>query len=189
MGNVEETKQICEENHFHYIEDIEKIFNKMLIKDKAIQLEFLDKFLQDKHTEETLKLRVLYFKLQADLEKMEKLKDRIDTRAYKRTRMFLFFLWVILVVQTASFYYMIYHVEHLGWDLVEPLTYLFQSLVLVLGVMAFSKLHRNYMSGSKLVEDSVMKISMRNYAKNNFNLKIFNELKKESMLIKKHLKK
>ena len=30
LGNVEETKQICEENHFHYIEDIEKIFNKML---------------------------------------------------------------------------------------------------------------------------------------------------------------
>ena len=142
----------------------------MNINDKEIQLEFLDKFLQDKHPEETLKLRVLYFKLQADLEKMQILKDRIDTRAYKRTRMFLFCLWLILVIQTASFYYMIYHVDHLGWDLVEPLTYLFQSIILLLGVMAFVKLHRNYMSGSKLVEDTLLKISMRNYARNNFNL-------------------
>lgn len=161
----------------------------MQITDKKIQLEFLDKFLQDKHTEETLKLRVLYFKLQADLEKMEKLKNRIDSRAYNRTRNFLFFLWVILCIQTASFYYMIYYVDHLGWDLVEPLTYLFQSIVLVGGVMAFSKLHRNYMSGAKLVEDSVMKISMKNYAKNNFNMKIFKELRNEAMLIKRHLKK
>ena len=55
----------------------------MLIKDKAIQLEFLDKFLQDKHTEETLKLRVLYFKLQADLEKLGKTYGEEITTAQK----------------------------------------------------------------------------------------------------------
>jgi hypothetical protein len=187
-GNIKENKDLHSKSHIHFLEDLENIFQKMNINDKAVQLEFLDKFLQDKHSEETLKLRVLYFKLQADLEKMENLKDRIDTRAYKRTRMFLFFLWLVLVIQTAIFFYGIYFVDHLGWDLMEPLTYLFQSIVLLLGVMAFTKLHRNYMSGTKLVEDTVLKISIRNYAKNNFNMKIYNELKKESRLIKKHLK-
>jgi Mitochondrial calcium uniporter len=180
-------KEISDEGEDSNFEKLEQIFDKLKIESKEDRMSFLNKLIYDRDAQDILKTKFLYFKLKADLEKMETLRNRIDNRAYKRTKMLLFVLWVILIVQTVIFYHMIYNVEHLGWDLVEPSTYLFQSIVLLLGVMAYTKFHRNYMSGSKLLEDAMKKLSLRSYAKNNFNQKIYNDLKKESILIKKYL--
>ena len=120
---------------------------------------------------------------------MEKLKTKLDIRAYKLTKYFLIFLWLLLVIQTGFFFHMIYNVEHLGWDLVEPATYLFQTIILLLGIFAFTKLHRNWMSGYKLIEDTSRNLSLRGYVKKNFNFQVYTQLKKEKEIITNVLNK
>ncbi len=166
---------------------LDKILEKLNLKTQQEKFDFLKKIVNNTDTQNIYKIKLLYFKLQADLEKMEKLKSRVDERAFKRTRWFLISLWLILILQTAVFYHMIYNVDHLGWDLVEPSTYLLQSIVLLLGVMTFTKFHRNYMTGAKLIEDSIKNKVLKGYAKNNFNNQIYSELKREAHIVKKFL--
>lgn len=168
-------------------EKLESIFAKMNLKTHKEKFELLKKIVNNTDTQNIYKIKLLYFKLQADLEKMEKQKNRVDQKANKRAKWFLISLWLVLVVQTAAFYHMIYNVDHLGWDLVEPATYLLQSLLLLLGVMTFTKFHRNYMTGAKLFEDSVRNIVLKGYAKNNFNGQIYSQLKREAIVAKKYL--
>lgn len=168
---------------------LENILDKLHLTTQNEKLEFFKKIFYGRDVQNIYKIKLVYFKLQADIEKMEKLKTRIDKRAAKRAKYLLMTLCLILTVQTMFFYHMIYNVEHLGWDLVEPTTYLIQSIILLLGVMAYTKFHRNYMTGSKLIEDSTHNIILKGYAKNNFNDKIYSQLKKESLLLKKYLDK
>lgn len=169
------------------IDKLEIILEKLNLRTNQEKLDFVKKLFNDSDPQNILKIKLLYFKLLADLEKMEKVKNRIDQRAFKRTKLFLICLWLILVVQTAAFYHMIYNVDHLGWDLVEPSTYLLQSLILLFGIMTFTKFHRNYTSGQKLFEDSTKNIVLKGYAKNNFNTQIYSQLKREVISVKKYL--
>jgi len=166
---------------------LERIFSKLNLYTHEEKFEFLRKIFNNNDVQNMYKIKLLYFKLQADLEKMDKQKTRVDERAFKRAKLFLICLWLILVAQTAAFYHMIYNVEHLGWDLVEPSTYLLQSVILVIGVMTYTKLHRNYMSGAKIIEDTTKNLVMRGYAKNNFNTQIYSQLKREVLFVKKYL--
>lgn len=166
---------------------INHIFDKLKITDENKRQEFLKHLLSNPDYQDTFKLKFLYFKLQAELEKMEVVKKRIDIRSLKRTKILLYVLWTILVAQTVWFYHMIFNIDHLGWDLVEPSTYLFQSIVLLLGILSYTKFHRNYMTGSKLLEETTRKMSMKGYMKNNFNHKLYLALSKEMATIKSHL--
>lgn len=168
---------------------LENILDKLHLTSQLEKIEFFKKIFYGRDVQNVYKMKLVYFKLQADIEKMEKLKTRIDKRAAKRAKYFLFTLCLILTFQTGLYYHMIYNIDHLGWDLVEPTTYFLQSIILLLGVMAYTKFHRNYMTGHKLIEDSTYNIILKGYAKNNFNDKIYSQLKKESLLIRKYLNK
>jgi len=169
-------------------EKIDKNLEKLNLITHKEKFYLLNKIVNNNDTQNIYKIKFLYFKLQADIEKMEKLKSRVDEKAFKRTRWFIIALWLTLILQTAVFYHVIYNVDYLGWDLVEPSTYLIQSIILLFGVMTFTKFHRNYMSGTKLIEDSTKNKILKGYAKNNFNNQIFSELKHEAMIVKKYLK-
>jgi len=53
--------------------------------------------------------------------------------------------------------------------------------------MTFTKFHRNYMSGAKLLEDSTKNMVLKSYAKNNFNNQIYSQLQREVFTVKKYL--
>lgn len=130
-------------------------------------------------------LKTLHFHIASELERLEKIKTNLDKRATSRVTMYLFLLFAVLVFQTALFYHMIFNVEYLGWDLVEPVTFLFSSIVFILGIFSYVKFHRNAVSGEKMFYDLKRTILLKRYIKNNFNIERYNTLKNTYGVVKK----
>jgi len=151
------------------------------------KLNFLNSFISKKDTDYIYKLKIVYFKLISDIQKMESIKMRILNRGMNRRKYFLKFLWLLLVAQTGIFYHMIYNVDHLGWDLVEPITFLLSSVIYVAGIVSYVKFHRNFSNGQKIGEVISLNLLLKGNVKFNCNEKILLQLKKEAESIKKIL--
>jgi hypothetical protein len=130
-------------------------------------------------------LKILYFNITQELHKMNKTKKRIDEVGNRRVTFLLSILLLILIIQTGGFYHMIFHVDHLGWDLVEPATFLFGSSLFLLGVFSYVKLHKNAVSGERLFNDFRKSFMMKRYVRDNFNIEKYNTLNSQIEIVKK----
>jgi hypothetical protein len=148
--------------------------------------EILEKSEVDINNEKHLK--ILFFNITQELHKMNKTKKRIEEIASRRVSLLLWLMLIILIVQTGAFYHMIFHVDHLGWDLVEPATFLFGSTVFLLGVFSFVKLHRNAVSGERLFQDFTRGFLLKRYVRDNFNVQRFNSLNTQLDIVKSLIK-
>jgi hypothetical protein len=116
------------------------------------------------------KLKTLYFMIRAELERLQRIKDRIDSKSNFRIRFILFLLFSLLVAQTGLFYYMIFHVDFLGWDLVEPTTFLVSSGLFLIGLFTYIKLNRSAINSEHIVKGFKNKYYLKMYMKENFNI-------------------
>jgi hypothetical protein len=130
-------------------------------------------------------LKILYFNITQELHKLNKTKKRIDEVGTRRVTFLLTILLLILIIQTGAFYHMIFHVDHLGWDLVEPATFLFGSSLFLLGVFSYVKLHKNAVSGERLFNDFRKSFMMKRYVRDNFNIEKYNTLNSQIEIVKK----
>jgi radical SAM superfamily enzyme YgiQ (UPF0313 family) len=134
---------------------------------------FLTDIFQIKNTdiiEKENKLKIVYFMIKAEMERLERIKNRIDSKSNFRIRFILTALLSLLIAQTAWFYYMIFHVEFLGWDLVEPTTFLLSSSLFLIGLFSYIKLNRSAISSEHIVKGFKNKYYVKMYMKENFNI-------------------
>lgn len=133
-------------------------------------------------------LKILHFNIINEIERLEKVKIRIEEVANRRVTFYLTLLALLLIVQTIVFYHMIYNVDHLGWDLVEPATFLFSSVLFVLGIFSYVKMHKNAISGEKIFLNFKRNILLKRYIKQNFNIEKFNSLNTQLEIVKRLIK-
>jgi len=142
-------------------------------------------FKSDDNNSEIRHLKTTYFNLESRYQNLSKIKERIDKSVNFNTNIRLLVLLAILVAQTAIFANWIWNTEYLGWDLVEPMTFLFQSCVFITGLFFYVKLNRNAISGEKLKNSVSNRVRLRKYIKYNFNHKEYEKLEEDKNKIKK----
>jgi hypothetical protein len=180
--SITETENITSSHVNELVEIVQKL--KLNREDSVKFLkEIMEKSELDINNEKHLK--ILYFNITQEIHKMNKTKKRIDEVGTRRVTLLLAILLLILVVQTGSFYHMIFHVEHLGWDLVEPATFLFGSSLFLMGVFSYIKLHKNAVSGERLFNDFLRSFMMKRYVRDNFNIEKYNSLNSQLGIVKK----
>jgi hypothetical protein len=121
-------------------------------------------------TDKESRIKILYFMIKAELERLQRIKDRIDSKSNFRIRFILFVLLSLLIAQTGLFYYMIFHVDFLGWDLVEPTTFLVSSCIFLIGLFSYIKLNRSAINSEHIVKGFKNKYYLKMYMKENFNI-------------------
>lgn len=82
--------------------------------------------------------------IEKEIKSIEETSERVTTR-------YLYLLLLLSAIQWVVFYYCIFHVEWLGWDIMEPLTYSVQ-IFSVLVAMKFYKKFRVDREPSSLLE-------------------------------------
>jgi hypothetical protein len=171
------------------IQEILAIANKLKLEDKDLD-RFLGKILAVNQidTKNQSHLKILYFTIVNEIERLVKIKTRAEKTASFRVTFLLLLLLSILIAQTGVFYHMIFNVDYLGWDLVEPATFLLSSSLFLIGVFSYVKLHRNAISGEKLFSEMTKSILTRRYIKTNFNENRYNDLKNQLELVNRLLK-
>jgi len=170
------------------IQEILAIARKLKLEDKELN-EFLGKILSINETDKKNQnhLKILYFTIVNEIERLDKIKTRAEKTASFRVTFLLILLLSILIAQTGLFYHMIFNVDYLGWDLVEPATFLVSSSLFLLGVFSYVKLHRNAISGEKLFNEMTKSILNRRYIKTNFNEERYIELQNQMELVNRIL--
>ncbi len=174
-----------ESNHLSQLTELAKKLSIGETKQSYFVKEIMQKSDLDIIKEKNLK--VIYFNICNELEKLEVLKKRLENNASKRASFVLTILLGLLIAQTLWFFNMIYNVEHLGWDLVEPVTYLVQSTLFLLGVFCYVKLHKNATSNEMIVKEITKGYLMRRSIKNNFNIEKYEKLKVQLNLVQRQL--
>jgi hypothetical protein len=114
--------------------------------------------------------------LKAELDEMDKIKNRIESKCKFRIRLILISLLILLIIQTVSFYRMIFHIDYLGWDIVEPTLFLLSSSLFVIGLFTYIKLNRSYINAEHIVSGFRKKYFYKMYAKENFNIHHYDEI-------------
>ncbi|EAR92338.1 transmembrane protein, putative (macronuclear) [Tetrahymena thermophila SB210] len=87
-------------------------------------------------------------------QELSKLYDRRDNLFEAATKKSYFYLKLILLISLghlATFYYMIFHVEWLGWDIIEPITYTVAQFSVLLAIRFFWK-HKQIRSVENIIE-------------------------------------
>ena len=100
--------------------------------------------------------------VETDIEALEKVKAKLDKKAKFRTNALYSFLYTLLLAEFGGFYYAIYMVPWLGWDLMEPVTF-------TVGQTYFMCACYFYMKNS---EDSNYK-NLADFLNNHFRNKIY----------------
>jgi uncharacterized membrane protein len=183
-------KMLSESDLIRHVPELVEISKKLKLEDKDF-LNFACTFLE-RDTEIIKfekKLKIIYFNINAELERMEEIKNRIDKKSENKAAFFLFVLLLILIFQTGLFYHLIFNVEFLGLDLIEPITFFFSSIVFILGLFSYVKLNKNSMSGERLFQQFRNEALRRRYIKQNFHLEKYNELKYNLELVTNTLEK
>jgi hypothetical protein len=147
---------------------------------------FLSEILSSK-TDQLTHLKILHFDVSQEISRMEKLKKRINETGSRRATIILFILLAALIFQTALYYHLIFNVEHLGWDLMEPTTYLISSVLFLLGVMSYVKLQRNAISGERILQNFSQGFYLKRSVRDNFNNEKYQVLKRRKELITREI--
>lgn len=93
--------------------------------------------------------------LQENLSNIEKEIQKVESKAEKRILLYLYLLIILSLVQILSFYYCIFEVEWLGWDIMEPITYTIDIIGVAIAMRFYLKygLNRNFQGILKLHKD------------------------------------
>lgn len=143
--------------------------------------------IDEKSFEEERKLKILYFQLTQEINRMDKIKARVEQSFNFRINVLFYILWSLLVFQTAWFFYMIWFVDHLGWDLVEPATFLVSSSLFIISVFCYVKLNRNYVSSVRIFSDIKNRFELKRFTKLNFNINKYNDLQYQKQHVRELL--
>jgi len=156
-----------------------------LLDEKQV-LELLDTvFKSNERNSELQHLKMTYFNIETKYQNLTKIKERIDKSVAFQINIRLLFLLGILIAQTLLFANWIWNTDFLGWDLVEPMTFLFSSIIFVGGLFIFVKLNRNSISGEKLVSTVEKRVRTKKYVKFNFNYLEYADLEVQKKYIKR----
>jgi len=88
------------------------------------------------------KLEECYHELnivKAQIRDLEAERDEIEGKAEKKINLYIKLILLATLAQFLSFYYAIFHVDWLGWDIIEPITYTVQCLTVVFGLRFYLK--------------------------------------------------
>ncbi len=149
--------------------------------------DFLKIVFSNVRQQEDLKLKLLHFNLCDEYQKLEEQKVKIDQIIERKINLRLIILLLILIGQTALFSHMIWNVDYLGWDLVEPLTFLIGSSLFVCGLFYYVKLNKKYNSFEGIRKDITTYYQFKYYLKFNFNQNKHEKLKSQIEQIKAKL--
>jgi hypothetical protein len=185
------SSEFNENYEINHSEEIQKIVAKLNLTTEDKINSFLKSVLEKSTVEmnRATNLKILYFNILNEIERMEKIKEKIESKATNRVTIYIGGLLLILIAQTLIFYHMIWNMDELGWDLVEPATYLFGSIVFMLGLFSFVKLHRNAISGEKIFENFRKNIMLKRFVRHNFQVDKYNKLIVQRDLVKEELSK
>jgi hypothetical protein len=154
--------------------------------DKTQVPKFLSEILSS-NSDKLTHLKILHFDISQEISKMEKLKQRIEEIGIRRATILLFLLLAALIFQTGLYYHLIFNVEHLGWDLMEPTTYLISSILFLLGVLSYVKLHRNAISGERILQNFRRGFLLKRSVRDNFNYEKYEVLKRRREFIAREI--
>lgn len=73
----------------------------------------------------------------SEIKTLEEIKLNMEKAAQKSIDFYLKLILLISIVHVTSFYYMIFEVEWLGWDIIEPITYTVAMFSVILGIRFF----------------------------------------------------
>ena len=135
-----------------------------------------------------IKLQHQFFKLCSELEKLEKLRQRVESKTEFHITLRLTIMVAILIAQTSLFFYWIFYVEDLGWDLVEPLTFLVSSCLFLGSIFLFVKLNKNYYSFETIRNHWWDRLFLKNSMKLNYNAGRYDFLQREKKALDHILK-
>jgi len=88
------------------------------------------------------KLEECYHELNAvtsQIQEIETEKISIEQKAEKKINLYLKLILLATLIQFVTFYYAIFHVDWLGWDIIEPITYTVQCLTVLFGLRFYRK--------------------------------------------------
>lgn len=161
--------------------DIEKLMNDSKLNASGAGYEeyknLLNK-LDNYHKEEISNMQKEYFMICAELNDSAKTLDLIDKKIKFRTKFVFAIITLLFSFITGLFFYGIYMVDDLGWDIVEPTTFLFSSIIFIGCFYGYLRLQRKGLYSSGLLLSDLKESLMRKFfVKYNFNEKRFNELK------------
>jgi hypothetical protein len=61
--------------------------------------------------------------IESEIKNLQEVKNNIEKAAQKTIDFYLKIILLISIAHVSSFYYMIFEVDWLGWDIIEPITY------------------------------------------------------------------
>lgn len=99
------------------------------------------------------KMEIKKIELTESLEAIQTEIDQIDAQAERRVRLYAKLLILLSVAQMGFFYYTIFEVDWLGWDIMEPITYSAELVGLVFAMRFYYK-NRKERSIAGLIEVS-----------------------------------
>lgn len=118
-----------------------------------------------------------YFMICSELNDSLKTYELIEKKTKFRTKLVFLIITLIFSFITGIFFYGIYCIDDLGWDIVEPTTFLFSSVVFIgcfYGYLRFQR--KGLYSSGLLLNDLSESLKRKYFIKYNFNEKRFKEL-------------
>ena len=150
----------------HFVDGKKK--EKLTVSDiEHVITDSLDIFDQSLVQSNVYQCYVSKIQLQKDIDALEKQKKALDKAAKRKTGMVYSFLYSLLLTEFSLFYYMIYEVSWLGWDLVEPLTYSIGQGYFLAGVYFYTRTH-NDSNYTNLADFFNNRFRLKLYKKNSF---------------------
>jgi hypothetical protein len=91
-------------------------------------------------------LKFKQLELEQTLGSIEAEIEKVESVAERRILFYLYLLILLSIVQILVFYYCIFHVEWLGWDIMEPLTYTVEIIGVAIAMRFYLKygVNRNF---------------------------------------------
>lgn len=166
------------------LKTMQDILKKLNIKSTDQEYSYFIDLLRESSNINDLKRQFML--VNVELENMENIKNLIDKKVKFRLNIILIIILSGLIYITYLFYNAIYNVDELGWDLVEPTTYLFNCIVFLICLFAFVKLQRGFYSATDLYDDLYRSFKIKRYLQYNFNYKKYDKLlMQKDMIMKK----
>jgi hypothetical protein len=161
----------------NFLTELNLIKTKLNLTSQDKEWEIFLILFKDNTKESLNELKKTYFRICSQIEDMNKTKELIDRKVNFRVNIVFLALIAFLTAVTYIFYYCIYNVDELGWDLVEPVTYLFSSAIFLFCLFGYIKLQKKGLySTTHLYSDLKNSLITKRHLMYNFNSIRYNEL-------------
>ena len=173
-----------------FLTDINEIKKKLNLKENSPEYKVFLEIFEDQSKEKLNNLKRKFFFILAEIEKLEQTKELIDKKVNFRLNILWAMLIVILSIVTGIFYHCIYNVEDLGWDICEPVTYLFTSIIFIACLFGYIKLQkRSLYSSSHMYSEMKDKLSLKRNIIYNFNYQRYRKLYRRKENLSKEIER